>query len=61
MPHRIMNEHRSRHRTHTVKPANKVIGPLGVVIKPVPAAVLGQVVDAIVEVPAIEPAVTEIA
>jgi hypothetical protein len=60
MPHRIMNEHKSRHRTHTVKPANKVIGPLGVVIKATPAAVLGQSVSAVAEVPSVEPTVVEI-
>jgi hypothetical protein len=44
-----MNEHRSRHRTHTVKPANGVIGPLGKVVKAVPAA-------ALVSTPVLEPA-----
>lgn len=60
MPHRIMNEHKSRHRTHTVKPANGAIGPLGVVIKAAPTAVLGRNVSPVADVPAIKPVVVEI-
>lgn len=55
-----MNEHKSRHRTHTVKPANGVIGPLGHVVKPVPAPIPGDTVPAVAETPAVPVAAVEV-
>lgn len=61
MPHRLKNEHNSRHHTHAVKPANLYIGPLGQVLKPVAAPVRDEqspdVIDAVVAVGDVPPAV----
>ena len=59
MPHRIINQHKPRHRTHTVKMANRVLTPMGSLVKPEPAVALAPTAILETAIPAATPAVVE--